>query len=477
MSKIFIGNNKWFIDDELERNKNGSINWVASAGKTVEFKCLDYYGYYTIKEVIPSNKKSYKYLYVIYFNNNTQKEHVVNYQNLAKVNFSYILGLYSNDFLYNIGDIVNNQFLILGREHKKLFPSDESCIKTYTCKCLHDGYIFENSEKNLKYQKKCEVCLGKVVIKGVNDIATKRPELVKFLKNKDDAYKYAARSNALLNFVCDICGNEFNAAPNSFGYNFPCGCYSSDSYPNRLIQEVFNQLNISYIRELRKCHFSWCKQYRYDLYFEINSKKYIVEMDGGRHKGQKIEIDKMKDRLAVENGVEVIRIDCNYNKTENRFSYIKDNILCSNLVDIINLSNIDWNAINIKLLESNITKEICDLRNQGLTNSKIANLLNVSLSTIDSHLKIGKRNGLLNKWAMSNGRTKAKVLEITNLKNSEIQYCVDANNFYNESEKYIGIKVGRKKYKKNTTDGITILNGYKIRKISYYDYLVKTAQI
>lgn len=477
MSKIYIGNNKWFIDDGLVRSKNGNIDWISNVGKTIEFKCLDYYGCYTIKEVIQSDNKWSKYLYVIYFDNDIQNEHIVNYQNLAKVNFSYILGFYSNEFLYDVGDIVNGQFLILKREHKKLFPSDKSCIKTYTCKCLNDGYIFENSEKNLKNQKKCEVCLGKVVIKGINDMATTRPELVKFLKNKDDAYRYTAYSCKSLDFVCDICGKDFKMSPNGFGFNFPCECYSSDSYPNRLIQEVFNQLKIPYIRELRKCHFSWCGKYRYDLYFEINDIAYIVEMDGFFHKDEKLEVDRIKDDLAIANNVKVIRIDCDYDKMENRLQYIKDNILKSKLAMIFDLSNINWDDIDMKLLTSSITKEICDLRNQGFTNKEITDILNTSVSVVDSHLKIGKNNGLLNKWAMSNQYTKTKVFEITQLESGETQYCIGARKFYDDTKNYIGIKVNHHTISKQSINGCIILNGYEIRKISYYDYLVKTAQI
>lgn len=200
-------------------------------------------------------------------------------------------------------------------------------------------------------------------------------------------------------------------------------------------------------------------------------------MDGGRHKGEKLRIDKIKDELAVKNGVRVIRIDCDYNKMEYRLQYIRDNILKSELALILDLSNINWEAIDAKLLESSITKEICDLRNQGLTNKEIANTLNVSVSIVDSHLKIGKNNGLLNKWAMSNHNAKTKVFEITNVESGKIQYCIGVRNFYKNTENYIGIKVSHHIIDRNTIDEHTILNGYEIKKISYYDYLVKTAQI
>ena len=469
MNKIYSGNNKWFDADCLKYRKGSggrqnSIDWVNSVGSIVEFECLGHHGFYTITEKIDSNKNGYKYLYVIYFDNDTQKEYVVDQQTLRKVNFAYILGIYSNNFLYNVGDIVNGQFLVLKREHKRLFPSDESCIKVYTCICLCDGYIFENTERNLKRQKKCEVCLGKVVIKGINDIATTRPEIVKFLKNKEDAFKYTGKSSKPIDFVCDICGKDFSIAPNSFCFSFPCECYSSDSYPNRLIQEVFNRLKIPYIRELRKCHFAWCEKYRYDLYFELENKAYIVEMDGWFHKDEQLKIDKLKDELAKENGVKVIRIDCNYDKTENRLSYIKDNLLYSELSLIIDLSNIDWNIINEKILNNNITKKVCDLRNQGYTNKKIAKILDVSTSIVDSHIKIGKNNNLLNEWAISNNLTKAMVVEIINLKSKEVQYCIGVCEFYKNVESYIGIKANNNLLKKNSVNGCIVLNGYEIKK-------------
>lgn len=485
MSKIFIDNNRWFDDDGLIRWKNGGLNWCANIGKPIEFQCGDYRGYYTIQRAIPTKDKWYKYEYVICFDDNTRSEYVVNHEILRKVYFSKILDLphisklrhkTQYNFLYNIGDVVNGQFLILGREYKKLFSSDKSEIKTYKCKCLCDAYIFEDSEHNLKHRKQCAVCKGKVVIRGINDIATKKPELIKFLKNKDDAYKYTAHSNKTLDFVCDICGKDFNTTPQRFGYNFPCGCYSSDSYPNRLIKEIFNQLEIPYIRELRRCHFAWCENYRYDLYFESNKSAYIIEMDGGMHEGKQLEVDKIKDDLAMANGIDVIRIDCNYPKVEHRLSYIKNNLLKSNLSTIIDLSKVDWDIVDVKLLDENITRKICDLRNQGLSYKDIMDTLNVSKPTIDSHIKIGKSNGLLNEWASSNFHKK-EVFEITNLDSGETQYCVGVHKFFKDANVYIGRKLSASYFKKHVIDGYLILDGYGIRKLSYYDYLVKTAQI
>ena len=77
--------------------------------------------------------------------------------------------------------------------------------------------------------------------------------------------------------------------------SLPCGCYSAESYPNRFIAELFRQLKISFITELRKCHHDWCENYRYDLYFECNNEKYIVETL------EKNEFDKELSKVSVKN--------------------------------------------------------------------------------------------------------------------------------------------------------------------------------
>lgn len=482
MSKIIIDDNKWFDDDGLIRCKNGALNWCANVGKLIEFQCGDYRGYYMIKRAIPVENKWYKYEYVICFDNDsTGQEYTVNHEILRNVYFAKILNLpyasklkccTSCNFLYDVGDVVNDKFLILEKEFKKLFLSSKYNTKTYKCKCLCDGYIFESSESNLKCMKQCAVCKGTVVMNGVNDLATKRPEIIRFLKNKDDAYKYTAKSNYVIEFACDICGQNFDTSPHRFSYNFPCGCYSLDSYPNRLIQEIFIQLKIPYIRELRKKHFSWCQNYRYDLYFESNNSAYIVEMDGGMHYDKQLEIDKIKDDLAMQNGIEVIRIDCDYPKVEHRLSYIKNNLLKSNLATIVDFSKVNWDIIDAKLLNENVTKNICDLRNQGLSYKDIMNTLDVSKATVDSHIKIGKNNGLLNEWASSNFHKK-EVFEITNLDSGEIQYCIGVHKFFKSAEAYIGQKLNANFFKKYAIDGCLILDRYEIRKISYYNYLVK----
>lgn len=472
MSKIFIGDNKWFDDSGLQHAKNGyknSIDWSNSIGCTVEFQYRNYHGSYTINDRFPHPKFKGKYLYTIYFNNDKEKLYEVDTATLKEVCFGKILDI----FQYDIGDIINGNLLILERGRKPFFKN-EKIYKYYVYKCLIDGYIGECPEIQMNETKECPVCSFRTVMIGVNDIATLKPEIVRLLKNKEDAYKYTAHTNKKLDFCCDICGAPFSASPSQFPTYLPCGCYSSNSYPNRFICELFNQLNIDYISELRRCHFSWCQNYRYDLYFEIDNKKYIVEMDGYHHKDSKqMMIDKEKDKIAFENDVEVIRIDCDYITEKKRFSYIQRNVVNSKLSDILNLKNVDWNEINTKILTTNITKDVWALRNTGYSYKQISNILNVSLTKISRLVTLGYNLNELKTYSENKGNSYSKVMVVLNLETMETKYYIGVNDFYDNSLEYIGKRITNKYFNKHQKDGHLILNGYDISKITYADYIRK----
>ena len=49
------------------------------------------------------------------------------------------------------------------------------------------------------------------------------------------------------------------------------------------MSNVLNYLNIDFKTQVSKNTFNWCKNYRYDFYFELNNEKYIIETHGGQH--------------------------------------------------------------------------------------------------------------------------------------------------------------------------------------------------
>lgn len=204
---------------------------------------------------------------------------------------------------------------------------------------------------------KCPVCNlngnTRRTIIGVDDMWTTNPEVSQWLSNPEDGYKYRFNTQTDLDFICPICGKHRVTHPNHFKNGYIC-LYCSDNikYPNKLMANILDLCGIGFISEFRFKH----SKYKYDFYIKINNINYLIEMDGGYGHGnidtnyatkqEQIETDKKKDDLAIKNGYKIIRINCNYYKVENRFNFISNNILQSELnnilpitIDILNKSD------------------------------------------------------------------------------------------------------------------------------------------
>lgn len=245
----------------------------------------------------------------------------------------------------------------------------------------------------------CPVCSNKPVVKGYNDIATTAHWMVKYLKNKEDAYKYTWGSHKKVITKCPVCGFEKEMTIKNLYYQgFKCyKCDSAISFPNRVARSLLEALQIDYISEYSP---QWCGKYAYDFYFKIGGMEYIIEMDGGlghgnsdfKHKQDIIGIkrDKIKDDLASKHSLDVIRIDCK----KSEMDYIKKNIISSKLSEIFDLSQINWDEVFIKATD-NLFLQICDYYNQGhIAKKDLCNKFKVSNSTIVKALHICNDLGL-----------------------------------------------------------------------------------
>jgi len=105
------------------------------------------------------------------------------------------------------------------------------------------------------------------------------------------------------------------------------------------------------------------------------------------------EIDSIKDRLAKEHDVILIRIDC----LESNKEYISNSILNSELSKIFDLSNIDWNYCAEKAMK-NIEKEVCDFYNisDDKYPSYISQHFHIDRHTVVKYLKHGMELGWCN---------------------------------------------------------------------------------
>jgi hypothetical protein len=225
----------------------------------------------------------------------------------------------------------------------------------YHCnKCgWNDGWIMESCLVNQK--QGCSCCKGRTTVQGINDIATTHPHLIKYFVNKNEPYMHGKGNHKRTLMKCPNCGYEKEMTiKDMVAFGFSCNrCGDGVSYPNKFMFSLLSQLGVDFM-----CEYSpdWIKPKRYDFY--IPSLNLIIEMDGGIGHGKKVYsnskispeecrlIDKLKDDLAFQNDIIIIRIDsCQSNK-----EYIKDKILNSYLNFILALNTVNWISANNMLL-------------------------------------------------------------------------------------------------------------------------------
>ena len=309
------------------------------------------------------------------------------------------------------------------------------------------------------YNHKCPVCSGLQVCVGFNDIWTTNPDLGNLLANPDDGFKYMQNSNKHTDFKCPVCGyickdKSINQVNRDMDVRCPI-CKDGISYPNKFIFNSLLQIKDKLDFLDREYRPKWCKfelkeKIRtgvYDIYLGINNKEYIIEMDGGFHeklhskeKYYTLEdikyIDSMKDKLAIEHNIEMIRIDCSYDYHD-RYKYILRNILNSKLSEILPLELIDFEEANIKSQKS-LLVEACNLWNNGYTAHEIMLELNIGKWLVSSYLKQGQKYNLCNNYSAQNSTIRSSGTKVTCV-NTGISYSTIAepSKIYNIDDKGI----------------------------------------
>ena len=309
------------------------------------------------------------------------------------------------------------------------------------------------------YNHKCSVCSGLQVCIGLNDIWTTNPDLGNLLANPDDGFKYMQNSNKHTDFKCPVCGyickdKSINQVNRDMDVRCPI-CKDGISYPNKFIFNSLLQIKDKLDFLDREYRPKWCKfelkeKIRtgvYDIYLGINNKEYIIEMDGGFHeklhskeKYYTLEdikyIDSMKDKLAIEHNIEMIRIDCSYDYHD-RYKYILRNILNSKLSEILPLELIDFEEANIKSQKS-LLVEACNLWNNGYAAHEIMLELNIGKWLVSSYLKQGQKYNLCNNYSAQNSTIRSSGTKVTCV-NTGISYSTIAepSKIYNIDDKGI----------------------------------------
>ena len=153
--------------------------------------------------------------------------------------------------------------------------------KGYWFKCLdhpEHGSELKNISSFTKGRK------GSIECNKCNTISITHPNLVKYLVNKEDAFKYSYGTGEKLLLKCPHCGFiKKMLLTTVINQGFGCPkCSDGIPYTEKFMYNVFEQLlNKDFETQLSKKTFEWCGGYRYDTY--INKINGICECHGIQH--------------------------------------------------------------------------------------------------------------------------------------------------------------------------------------------------
>lgn len=384
-----------YIDLNQFVHKNGKISWDDNIGKIVEFFYNGERHELEILERVDKEHFKIKVDGIIIDKAFKQK--------ITKLMFSKMF--YKPDYLYNIGNVVNN--LVILEQCRMKRKSDKGVgfvsVKAYKVRCLDDGYEFISDEYNLNNGHGCPVCAKRSTIVGYNDVATLHPELANLFADPSIMHEHCCSSKERAEVICPYCGTHKRMIISEvvkLGYVTCDNCSDNISYPNKFAHELFRQLSNQY--EHYECEYSpeWADNYSYDNYIKFaNGFELIVEMDGSFHYMKRygdtdvdvINNDIEKDRLCSQHNIKIIRVNCDYNHVRNRFSYIKDNII-KELSDYFDLSDVDWDKCDVSAM-STIMPEVVDFYNNnpkfGLQD--IANHFGICKDVVYRYLHAGEK--------------------------------------------------------------------------------------
>ncbi|MBN3352078.1 hypothetical protein CF086_17420 [Clostridium botulinum] len=471
-----------YIDvSEIGNTKKG-VDWTNSINKKIKFKCEKITGELKVLDYNSKNQQ----LKIIYNN----KIFMITTQTLLMGKLKVVLGKRTDEYLYNTGDIINNVKII---DCVKIKNGKQVPRKGYRYKCLKCGYIGENSEGHFRGDRGiCPVCCTpcRKVIRGINDIATTHPYLIKYFVNIEDAYKYSYSSNKKVLMICPDCGYKKKMVISQlYIYGFSCPkCSDGKSYGEKFVFNVLNQLHIKF--EIEK-EFEWSKNITYQNFKLNGNKRYdffipsincIIETHGGQHyrytgRGRSLELEQQNDRLkkelAIANGIKHEKYIV-INTSNIDLVTIKQNLLNSQLSKIFNLNKINWNKCEEFAL-SNRVKEICIYWENGLHSTKdIAVKSKLSRGTVIRYLKIGSKINWCNynpkKEIRSNSRKVGG-------KNARTIICLTTNEIFNSivsaEKKYLlpKSKVSSCCKGERKSTGKHPITGEKLKWMYYEDYL------
>lgn len=279
---------------------------------------------------------------------------------------------------------------------------------------------------NDKYEAKCPVCgfrkniflsnllkRKRIYCVQCNSFGNKKPDMVKYLVNKDDVSLLFSSNTEVLT-LCPDCGAERNMRMRNLSFQgYSCvKCGDGISFSEKFTMNLLTQLGVDFIYQLSSKHVEWCDKYKYDFY--VPNKNMVIEVHGvqhyedsfsrcgGRTAKEEQKNDKAKEALARKNNISnYVILDCRHSG----FEWIKNSILNSKINEIYDISAVDWTKC-LEFALSSLVKRVCDYWNThiSITTKDVAKEFNLDESTIRKYLKTGSKL----KWCNYNAKEESE---------------------------------------------------------------------
>ena len=457
MSKV----ERWIDLSELPKwgkhgeAREGTINWKNSIGCKCKFKYGNIEGEVEIVNFIRPN------LIIRYLDYDLFE---IRHGDFVNCKFGKMLKQNTDEFKVEIGQIFKDEkrdLTIIDKQYRKDKNNRNLKYYKYHCnKCGNEDWVVESS---LLRHIGCNVCSNKKAKLGFNTIYDTDKWMIDLGISEEDAKRYTHSSGQKITVKCPNCKKEKEIRISHIYElkSIMCSCGDGVSYPEKFVISLLDQLGINHITQ----YFSkWSCRRKYDFYFEISNKKYIIETHGEQHYGSseflikketQQKIDKLKKELALKNGIDYyIELDCRKSNLE----WVRNSIINSELNKIFNLKKVNWLKCEEFAL-SNRVKEVCDywhlhneINNEGLTTKDLGEVFGLNFNTICTYLKQGKKlnwcnytpkEGLAKRDSKNSSLIKqrcSKSIEI--YKNGVlVGKCESCNELERQSEKLFGVKL------------------------------------
>lgn len=321
----------------------------------------------------------------------------------------------ATDFVYEIGDLLSNKFgsfEVIDRYFEpNLYKSIEgkNC-RVYKFRCLNDGTEFVLTNGQIKKGSGCPVCGRKRFPPG-HSLYDEHPEVLKYIKNLEDAKCFAPKSSKKILCKCPHCNAEkYVMISNLVKHGFSCDvCGDGVSYPNKYIQNLLEQLKVNHDRE----HiFEWSDNRIYDQYLEDYSM--IIENHGAQHYSDKLYFgnhplehqqtnDEYKRKLAINNGIKYyIELDCSISD----INWIKNSVMKSDLPQLLSFSedDIDWETCH-KYACNSLMRQVWEEWNNCKDIKNLVDKFHLCKTTLKTYIDNGSQCGMCDPYVLQwNGK-------------------------------------------------------------------------